>query len=194
MGYTGAGLNRVRAHLHLEIGMMMSRHYDSWNKHYRGGPNYHGLFNGMNLIGADVAGFFLKHKQNPELTFSQYVTQIPAYFKVIVPSKGVPDFVIRHPWILKGNPEGAKSWEIRMSALGLPLAFTPSQREVDTAIIAAIRPSLIPQSYLTRNLVSGQGNRATLTTGGKKLISLITDDFPIAAEHVMDAKPAKPKS
>ena len=194
MGYTGAGINRTRAHVHLEIGMMLSRNYDSWNRHQKTGANYHGLFNGMNLIGADASGFFLGHKENPELTFSQYVTRTPAYFKVAVPSKGVPDFVTRHPWLLKGTPEGAKSWEISMSPLGLPVAFTPSQRQVDAPVVIAIRPSTVPQRYLTRNLVSGQDNRATLTTGGRQLISLLTDDFPITEEQAMDSKASSPKS
>jgi Peptidase family M23 len=194
MGYTGAGINRTRAHLHLEIGMMLTRNYDSWNRHAKAGTNHHGLFNGMNLIGADVAGFFLKHKENPDLTFSQYVTGTPVYFKVTVPSKGMPDFVSRHPWILKGDPQGARSWEISMTALGMPVAFTPSQRQVETPVVTAIRPSLIPQRYLTRNLVSGEGNHATLTTGGRQLITLLTDDFPTTVEQAMDPKPATPKS
>lgn len=194
MGYTGAGINRTRAHLHLEIGMMLTRNYDSWNRHQKAGANYHGLFNGMNLIGADVAGFFLKQKEKTDLTFSQYVTQTPAYFKVAVPSKGTPDFVTRHPWMLKGNPEGATSWEISMTALGMPVAFTPGQRQVETPVVTAIRPSLIPQRYLTRNLVSGEGNHATLTTGGRQLITLLTDDFPITEGQAMDSKPASPKS
>jgi hypothetical protein len=194
MGYTGAGIDRTRAHVHLELGMMLSRHYDEWSKACSSGTNYHGVFNGMNLIGVDVARFFIEQKANPELEFSGFVTSTPAYFKVTVPSRGTPDFVTRYPWILRGNPEGAKSWEISLNALGQPVAFTPSQRQVDSPVITSIRPSNIPQCYLTRRLVSGQDNRATLTNGGKQLITLLTDDFPISGEQVMDRKPAAPKS
>src|SRR5438067_12093745 len=31
MGYTGTGLNRERAHLHLELNLMLSRQFDAWN-------------------------------------------------------------------------------------------------------------------------------------------------------------------
>jgi hypothetical protein len=177
MGYTGAGLNRTRAHLHLEVAMMMSGRFDDWLK---GALNHHGNFNGMNLSGADVARLFLEHRKNPDLRFSEFIASTPVYFKVAVPAKGTPDFLIRHPWMLRGSPEGALSWEISFSATGMPVAFAPSQRRVDAAVVTAVRPSAIPHRYLTRNLISGQENRATLTNGGKQLVSLLMDDFPAA--------------
>jgi murein DD-endopeptidase MepM/ murein hydrolase activator NlpD len=185
MGYTGAGINRVRAHVHLELAMLMTQHYDDWAK---GTINYHGNFNGMNLTGVDAARFFLDHKKNPEIRFSEFIASTPVYFKVTVPSKGTPDFVTRYPWIRHGNTQDAVSWEISFSATGMPVAFTPSQRRVDAAVVTSIRPSNIPHRYLTRNLVSGQENHATLTTGGKQLISLLTGDFPIG-----EAKAETPK-
>ena len=30
MGYTGVGINQERAHLHLELDLMFSREFDSW--------------------------------------------------------------------------------------------------------------------------------------------------------------------
>lgn len=177
MGYTGAGLNRTRAHVHLELAMLMSQRFDDWAK---GSLNHHGNFNGMNLTGTDVARFFIDQKKNPELLFSQFVASTPVYFKVTVPAKGTPDFVTRHPWICRGNPEGALSWEISFSATGQPVAFTPSTRRVDAAVVTSIRPSTIPHRYLTRNLITGQENRATLTPGGKQLVALLTDDFPVS--------------
>ncbi len=193
MGYTGAGLNRTRAHLHLELAMLMSRRFDDWQKAFGGGINHHGAFNGMNLSGTDVARFFLEQRARPELTFSAFVATTPVHFKVAVPAKGTPDFVLRHPWILRGTPAGAVSWEISFSATGQPVAFTPSQRKVDAAIITAIRPSRIPHRYLTRNLVNGQENRASLSQSGKQLVALLTDDFPIPREQAMERKKPVPE-
>ena len=181
MGYTGAGINRTRAHCHLELGMLMSTRYEDWHKHCGGGTNFHGIFNGMNITGADVARFFLEHRENPALTFSQFVARTPVYFKVTVPSPTTPDFVKRYPWIAGPPVEGAKSWEISFSATGLPVGFSPSRTEVAGPIVSAVRPSEIPHRYLTRGLVTGEGNRATLTAGGLKLVALLTDDFPASA-------------
>jgi murein DD-endopeptidase MepM/ murein hydrolase activator NlpD len=180
MGYTGAGINRTRAHLHLELAMLMSNRFDDWQKAFGGGINHHGIFNGMNLNGCDVAGFFLAHRKNPEICFSDFIASTPVHFKVTVPSKGTPDFVTRHPWILRGNPEGATSWEIAFSATGQPVAFTPGKRQADAPIVTAIRPSKIPHRYLTRSLITGQENHATLTSGGRALVALLTGDFPVS--------------
>lgn len=178
MGYTGAGINRTRAHCHLELGMMTSAQYEEWHKKNGGGTNYHGVYNGMNIIGTEVSRFFLEHKANPELTFSQFVAATPVYFKVAVPTQGTPDFVKRYPWIAKTSGEGAKSWEISFSATGQPVAFQPSPREVSAPVLTSVRPSTVPHRYLTRGLVTGEGNRAELTRSGLQLISLLTDDFP----------------
>jgi len=175
LGFTGDGIDRTRAHCHLELAMMLSPRFDDWMK---GGQNHHGNFNGMNLTGTDVARFYQEHEKNTERKFSEFVAATPVYFKVTVPSKGTPDFVTRYPWICQGDPAGAVSWEIAFSATGQPVSFTPSQREVSGPTITAIRPSAIPHRYLTRNLVTGQENRATLTNGGKQLVTLLMDDFP----------------
>ncbi len=193
MGYTGVGLNRTRAHLHLELAMMMSRHFDDWQKAFGGGINHHGLFNGMNLAGTDVARFFLEHRANPELRFSEFVTSTPVYFKVAVPAAGTPDFVLRHPWILRGEAEGAVSWEISFSATGQPVAFEPSQKRVAAPVISRVRSSDIPHRYRTRNLVTGQENRASLTQSGKQLVALLMDDFPVTGEQAMEPKRTKPE-
>jgi murein DD-endopeptidase MepM/ murein hydrolase activator NlpD len=174
MGYTGAGINRTRAHLHLEIAFLVSTGYDDWNKARGGGINHHGLFNGMNLSGTDVASFFLAHRENPQLTFSEFIASVPVYFRVTVPATGTPDFLKRHPWMARGNPTtSATSWEISFSATGHPVDFAPSDRLVTAPIITQVRPSEIPHRHLTRGLVTGEGNQASLSTGGLQLISLL---------------------
>lgn len=178
MGFTGAGINRVRSHVHLELAFLMSRHFDDWQKHNGGGINYQGNFNGMNLSGIAVSDFFLAHRQKPNLTFSQFVASVPVYFKVSVPANGPLDFVERYPWIVQGDPKDAVSWEIAFSATGHPIAFIPSKKPVVAPILSSIRPSATPHRYLTRGLVIGEGNQASLSPNGLKLVSLITDNFP----------------
>jgi murein DD-endopeptidase MepM/ murein hydrolase activator NlpD len=183
MGYTGAGINRVRAHLHLELAMLMSQRYEDWHEHNSRGLNTQGNFNGMNLVGTDVARFFLEHRNNPEIRFSDFVTNTPAYFKVTTPVTGTPDFVKRYPWIVKGNTDNQKSWEITFSATGQPVSFTPSSREVNAPVVTSVKASATPHRYLTRNLITGIGNQATLTPQGQQLVALLTEHFPAAASN-----------
>lgn len=178
MGCTGAGINRVRSHLHLEVALLMSQRFDDWNKANAGGINHHGVFNGMNLAGCDPAALFLAHRDNPELRFSEFIAATPVHFKVRAPVTAAADFVARYPWLLKGDATGAKSWEISFSATGLPVAVAPSTEEVTVPQVTSIRPADAPQSYITRSLVTGSGNRVTLTTGGRRLVSLLTGGFP----------------
>ena len=51
MGYTGAGINRTRAHLHLELGFLISENYVDWHKQCVASKNHHGNYNGMNIAG-----------------------------------------------------------------------------------------------------------------------------------------------
>lgn len=187
LGFTGAGINRTRAHLHLEVALLMSARYEDWHKLNGNGTNYHGNFNGMNLAGTDVSRLFVEQRKSPELQFSQFVAATPVQFKVLVPVRqGKPDLLIRYPWLLRGDPEGAVSWEISFSATGLPLAIAPSPRPVAAPLITQIRPSEVPQRYLTRGLVLGEGDKASLTQAGLRLVALLMDDFP-AAPAAVDA-------
>jgi murein DD-endopeptidase MepM/ murein hydrolase activator NlpD len=180
MGYTGAGLNRTRAHVHLELALKMSEHYEGWHKTYFGSANYHGNFNGMNLAGVDVAALFLEHRANPGLKFSDFVLSRPVQFKVVVPAgDGEPEFLTRHPWMKRGEVPGAVAWEIGFAATGHPVSYTQSIRPVSQAMVSHIRPSDIPQRWLTRGLLTGEGNQTSLSVGGKQLLALVMDDFPM---------------
>jgi murein DD-endopeptidase MepM/ murein hydrolase activator NlpD len=180
MGYTGAGLNRTRAHVHLELGLLMSTHYEGWHKVSFGSPNYHGNFNGMNIAGVDVAAFFLEHRKNPDLSFSEFVLSRPMQFKVTVPATDMdPEFLTRYPWMKRGGSPGAVSWEIGFAATGHAISFTPSIRPVNGPLVSHIRPAEISQRWLTRGLLTGEGNRSSLSNGGKKMVALVMDDFPI---------------
>jgi hypothetical protein len=180
MGYTGVGLNRTRAHLHLELCLLMSRNFGGWHTAFSGGTNFHGNFNGMNLAGMDIASLFLAHRKNPDLKIRDFVKASPAYFKVTVPRDGTWDFAERHRWMIQGDPAApSPSWEISFTATGLAVGIAPSPREVAEPLVTGVRNSRISHGYLTRGLLTGSGSSATLTRSGKQLIALLTEDFPI---------------
>ncbi len=180
MGYTGAGLNRTRAHLHLEVGLVLSENYEGWHKKNIGSQNYHGNYNGMNIAGVDVASFFLEHRENPELTFRDFVLSRPMQFKVTVPAGNKdPEFLTRYPWMRRGEVPGAVSWEIGFAATGHAISFTPSIRPVTQPTATHMRPSDISQRWLTRGLLTGEGKDTALSHNGRNMVALVMDDFPI---------------
>jgi hypothetical protein len=118
------------------------------------------------------------HK-NPELKVTDFVRRSPAYFKVTVPRRGTLEFASRHPWLVYGDlTKPSPSWEISLTATGLPTGIAISQRKVGEPIVSAVKASDTAHRYLTRGLLSGEGSSATLSTNGKKLIALLTGDFP----------------
>ncbi|MEJ6572868.1 MAG: M23 family metallopeptidase [Akkermansiaceae bacterium] len=182
LGYTGAGINRERAHLHLELDLMLSERFTDWHKKHLGGTNYHGNHNGMNMAGLDIAAYFMAKHRNKSLTIPQFSKTVTVYYKVTVPRDQTQTeplkIVTRYPWLARGDHKArTPSWEISFSASGFPLSVSPSNRSVSEPRISSIRKCLSKHDYHTRGFVSGTGYRATLSKTGKRFIELVTGTF-----------------
>ncbi|MFM2171642.1 MAG: hypothetical protein RI957_1871 [Verrucomicrobiota bacterium] len=176
MGYTGEGITRVRAHVHLEIALMLSARYPEWAPKT---INYHGLYNGMNLAGMDVAAFLLAHKSKPEITVADFLAQYPPYYRITIPNKGLLEMTTRYPWLLKSPATlQSASWEIAFSDTGMPLSVCASDRPVSKAVVTWVKKSDVPHRYKTRDLLSGEGDRASLARDGQNLVDLLSGNFP----------------
>src|ERR1051325_1826711 len=76
MGHTGEGVDKSRAHLHLELNLMLSRDFEAWyNAFIKHEPNRHGLYNGINLVGLDIARLYLALNDDPSLTVPQFLAR-----------------------------------------------------------------------------------------------------------------------
>ena len=179
LGYTGSGLNVERAHLHLELNLLLSSRFEKWHgKHFRT-PNHHGVHNGLNLVGIDIAGLFQKHRGNPNLTIPEFISGMSVYYKVQVPNTGKFELLERYPWIGKnlhlarGNP----SWEVHFSKSGVPVAVTPATTKVSQPKVTWVQYSKTYHAYHTRSRLSGSGSTASLTDSGRRYVNLVTGQF-----------------
>jgi murein DD-endopeptidase MepM/ murein hydrolase activator NlpD len=69
VGYTGRGIDRERAHLHLEVNLLINENFQTVYGMAPGpNQNAHGNFNGANLRGLDVARLYKEARANPKLT------------------------------------------------------------------------------------------------------------------------------
>lgn len=178
MGYTGAGINRERAHLHLELGIMASQNFESWYGAYFSSKNHHGLYNGLNINGLNIAELFILHKNNPSLSLNSFIENIPVYFKITVPRQGELELASRYDWLIKGNHSVMTSaWEISFASSGFPIAITPSKRTVVRPTVTYVKPTASNHRYHTKGILSGTGKQATLTSLGKRVMSLMTGSF-----------------
>lgn len=187
MGYTGRGITRVRAHLHLEFGIIMHSKFEDWHATFAGGSNHHGVYNGMNLAGMDITRLFLTHRKQPNLSIPDFVRSTPVHFKVLVPRNGKMELHRRYPWLLTGNSANPwPSWEISFSSTGFPVAIAPYRQAVNSPTVSYTKPAPVRPWMVTRSLVHGSGDEPYLGPSGKSLLALITGNFP-------PAPPPKPK-
>lgn len=179
MGYTGSGIDRSRAHLHLELNLMLSTRFKEWHDGVYASKNPHGEYNGLNLAGIDIAGLYLRHRRDPGITLPQLVARMQLYYKVLVPNKGTPDILRFYPWLARdmSAAEGNPSWEISLSSSGVPLAVRPSQTPAKAPSVSWVKSSSVPHSWNTRKRLSGSGGSAKLSASGINYVKLLSGDF-----------------
>jgi hypothetical protein len=191
MGHTGAGIDRRRSHTHVELDMMFSSRFDDWHaKNFRPSPNPHGMWNGLNLYGMNLAEFFLAHRNNPALTAADFVKQTPPAWKVVVPRKGEMELLKNYPWLGEGVDQSSPSWEISVADSGLPVGIKTSTQTVTKPTVTWAKDEGIPHIYHSRGYVTGTGETGTLTGSGARFIELLTGNF----EAPPPQPPAAPKS
>ncbi len=171
MGYTGSGIDQRRAHLHVELNVMLSRDFEAWHQQGFRTPNHHGLYNGMNLLGLDLQALYLAQARQPMLSVAAWLKQSAAQFEVTVPGSARMELLQRYPWLLSAAMAGRPpSWKIRCNAWGLPLTVTPSPVPTGGAELSWLGKSTIPMYYRTRGLVSNSGK---LTVEGLRFVQLM---------------------
>lgn len=174
MGYTGAGIDRTRAHLHLELCMLSTENFVDWI----GANTPHGIYDGRNLIGIDIASLFLATRASDNVTIPAFLESASPYFKVAVPRKAALEITTRYPWLKKGDHDApSPSWEISFTDSGIPLSVAPSHREVSSATITFVRTTRSKHEFYTRGRLTGTGRKASLSSAGRKFIAIFTNEY-----------------
>ncbi len=177
MGYTGAGLNRERAHLHLELNLLLSRHFESWYAQFaKNDPNHHGIYNGLNLAGIDIARFYIELRKHPKLTVPEFLADEETFYRVKLPASPGFDLAQRYPWLLHKSAADSSpaAWEISFNRAGVPLRVTAEKEAVTAPVLSYVERH--PENYanLTRGVVGGSGASPHLTETGERLMRLLT--------------------
>ncbi len=174
MGHTGAGIDRRRAHLHLEIALLWHDGFEAWHDANFKLPNKHGIYNGMNLMGIDAAAFYVQQRKDPSLTLPRFIKSLDPFFRVRIPAS--PDFQLprRYPWLVRGEPGNARSWLVSFSAAGVPVALEASPETAEVPRLEWAKPSQIPLAKVTRSLLDGPPGSPRLGDSGHKLLQLLS--------------------
>lgn len=180
LGYTGAGIDKRRAHLHLELAILWNDAYQDWHDTHFTLPNKHGIYNGMNLMGLDLAEFYLRQRADPGLTLPAFIAGLDPAFSVRIPASPGFQLPSRYPWLVRGEADGARSWLIRFTSAGFPVDLTPSPAVCEAPEVTWTGPKDVPYAKASRSLVEGPPGRPRLGESGTKLLQLLTAD-PAAA-------------
>src|SRR5256886_4639015 len=120
MGHTGTGLQKARAHLHLELNLLLSHRFEGWHDTFsKNDPNHNGIYNGINLTGLDIARLYLALHKNHSLTIPQFLNDEETFYKVTLPKSSHFELPKAYPWLLARN--GGKensSWEASFARSG----------------------------------------------------------------------------
>lgn len=165
LGYSGVGLNKTRAHLHLEIGLMINSRFADFYT----GENKHGNFNGLNLCGFDPTPILKACRNGAPFSISAYFAGLKEHYRVAVPCIGAMDILRRHPFLYKGSRNEHKrphSLEIAFTAEGVPIGIYPATRQVQQAHIVSCQPMPTVQQNCTVNRVKNSSENAVLTRSG----------------------------
>lgn len=178
MGHTGEGLNQARAHVHLELNLMLSRQFESWHAaFFPNEPNRHGLYNGLNLVGIDIARLYLALQKRPELTIPEFLAEEEMLYRVLVPASENFDLARFYPWMVREKSAGQPaSWEVSFNRAGVPLKIQPGAKPVSEPELSSLKPSGVNAGVLTSDRISGRGPNAHLTDKGKQFMRLLA--FP----------------
>ena len=170
LGYSGVGLNKTRAHLHLEIGLMIHSRFED----FYAGENKHGNFNGMNLAGFDPAVVLKACQGGTPFSVSRYFASLKEHYRVAVPCITAIDIMRRHPFLYKGSKTERtrpQSLEIAFTAEGLPIGIYPATRQVTQPFIVSCRPMPTVQQNCTVNREKNSSAKAALTVSGLRYVS-----------------------
>jgi murein DD-endopeptidase MepM/ murein hydrolase activator NlpD len=175
LGFTGEGIDKRRAHVHFEINLMLSSGFQPWHERFFANEtNHHGNFNGINLTGFNVAKFYLALKKNPALSVPEFLSREEVYYKVLIPRSAHFDLPRFYPWMLADKTTAhPPAWEVSFTQSGVPLKIAPAAREVSGPELAWVKHSPAPYSLLTRDIVTGSGDRAVLSVAGVRLMWLL---------------------
>ena len=184
LGFSGAGIDRTRAHLHFEIGVMLSENFGAWYAaHSAADPNKHGLYNGMNLSGTDPSTILLASAKDPSFRITKLLAGLEPVFKITFPNS--PDLTLLrdYPWLVPGGePANPPAWTIAFTGTGFPIRAAASQSPVAAPELAWVKDSAAPYIYATRRLVGGPPGHPRLTESGKRF----------AEQLIAPAGPANP--
>ena len=190
LGYSGVGLNKRRAHLHLELCLMINDEFTHWYDAHIKSPNYHGNYNGQNLAGFDPVPLLMIGQKGGRVSLPDHFASLTPEYKGRIPGAKMPSIGKMYAFLIKqGNvpTSRAKSWDITFTGTGVPVALEPrAEVAAEPTLIWLRKDKVIPQYRTNKRVTPLGGGKNCLTPSGKSYLNLYRFDrsqLPVLPEQ-----------
>lgn len=176
MGHTAStGIPVARAHLHLEIGMIMNQRFRQWYLAQERKPD-HGNFHGHNLRGIDPLAAFGQPGVLPPFSMKRYLSELTPAFTLVMRSEHLPDYFRRYPDLWKGSAFQPGGLVMDVSEGGVPIRG----RQATATELEGLRSTRVLQvneEVLGRNglrLITQRSGQWELGPSGREWLEILT--------------------
>ena len=176
LGFTGAGINKERAHVHFEVCLLLSENFDAWHAaHFPGNPNRHGTFNGLNLVGADPSRLLIEAAKSPNLKLREYFAAGEPFFSLVVNDSPHFSLVRNYPWLVpSGEVANPPAWKITFTRTGVPVKIEAVRERVPEPRAVWVKETPYATVHATKGLITGSPAAPRLTDSGMRFARLLT--------------------
>jgi murein DD-endopeptidase MepM/ murein hydrolase activator NlpD len=176
MGFTGAGINRERAHLHLEIAVLLNDDFEAWyNRYFSGSPNKHGIYHGYNLVGMEPAEILLESAKNPAFSLKDHIRNQDVAYQITIPNSPNLSIIRDYAWIVPdGEPASPRGWTVSFTQFGVPVKAVASSQPPMEPRLEWVKETPYAYHAATRGIIAGSKGAPRLTDSGHRFVELIS--------------------
>ncbi len=167
----------VRAHLHLEIGVMLNSRFDVWFRSQKMTPD-HGKCHGLNLAGMDPLEILAMAKNSGDFSLGKYMLELPAAFALLFRAANQLEFFQRHPSLWIGPmPSENDVVRIAISEGGVPLrGRIATYQEIAAlgkarALVTDVNPDVLGRNG--RRLILRRSGEWALSRSGESVLAIL---------------------
>ena len=175
LGYTGRGTALHRAHVHLEVNLLLNEQFGPFFNAFYGSRNAHGNYFGRNLAGLDVEALYRTHRLDPEFSFPDFVRSRPIAYRIAIPGSYPLDLLKRYPWLTDGStePDSTGAWVVGFTQEGVPVEVGRQAQAVDAPEVAWVADRVVRGGLSTNGMLVRGDSAYRLTRAGKAAAALL---------------------
>jgi len=171
------GIPVSRAHLHLEVDLMLSRRFSGWCRQKKI-KHPHGVYHGWNLTGIDPLALYPMAEEEQLFSMRDYLAGLRSAFEVVINVDRTLDYFGIYPSLWHGDGPPSGVMVLTVSHGGVILSGRPATeeegRQLGKRTNAVVSVDLEELGRNGHGLISNRRGTWELTSKGRKWIEILT--------------------